>query len=45
MIKKLLLTVAFGFTAITTSSIAQESSNRVAVETDWAVYQETNPKE
>ena len=45
MIKKLLLTVAFGFTAITTSTIAQESSNRVAVETDWAVYQETNPKE
>jgi len=45
MFKKLLLTVAFGFTAITTSTIAQESSNRVAVETDWAVYQETNPKE
>jgi hypothetical protein len=45
MIKKLFLTVAFGFTAITTSSIAQESSNRVAVETDWAVYEETNPKE
>jgi hypothetical protein len=30
---------------ITTSSIAQESSNRVAFETDWAVYEETNPKE
>ena len=44
MIKKLLLTVAFGFTWITTSSIAQESSNRVAVETDWAVFEETNPR-
>ena len=45
MIKKLLLTVAFGFTAITTSSMAQESSNRVAVETDWSVFEETNPRQ
>jgi hypothetical protein len=45
MIKKLLLTVALGFTAITTSSMAQESSNRVAVETDWSVFEETNPRQ
>ena len=45
MIKKLLLTVAFGFTAITTLSMAQESSNRVAVETDWSVFEETNPRQ
>ena len=44
MIKKLLLTVAFGFTAITTSPFAQESSNRVMVETDWSVFEETNPR-
>ena len=45
MIGRIVFSVAAALTLCSTSLVAQEQSNRVAAETDWAVFEGNEPKE
>ena len=45
MISKLTSGAALALCLTASAAVAQESTNRVAANTDWSVFEETNPKE
>ncbi len=45
MTVRILATLAIALSGIGAAAVAQEDSNRVAAETDWAVFQGAEPKE
>ncbi|MGB0798040.1 MAG: invasion associated locus B family protein [Planktomarina sp.] len=45
MMKSFILTAALALGVLSSAAQAQDSTNRVAAETDWSVFVETNPTE